>query len=117
MLPGLIPQIAQVKVSLDRIVAFLQEEELQHDGVEKVSKESTDFAIQIQGGIFYWNHDSSSPTIRGLDVQIERGMRVVVCGTLGPRKSSLLSCILGAIPKISGSVSLSHTKAYVPQSP
>ena len=32
MLTDLIPQIAQTKVSLDRIVAFLQEEELQHDG-------------------------------------------------------------------------------------
>lgn len=44
-------------------------------------------------------------------------MRVAVCGTVGSGKSSLLSCILGEIPKISGSVSLSGTKAYVPQSP
>lgn len=116
-LPGLIPQIAQTKVSIDRFVAFLQEEELQHDGVEKVSKESTNFAIQIHGGIFSWKPDSSSPTIRGLDVQLERGMRVAVCGTVGSGKSSLLSCILVEIPKISGSVSLSGTKAYVPQSP
>lgn len=116
-LPFFISMFAQAKVSIDRIVAFLREEELQHDGVEKVSKESTNFAIQIQGGIFSWNPDSSSPTIRGLDVQIERGMRVAVCGTVGSGKSSLLSCILGEIPKISGSVSLSGTKAYVPQSP
>lgn len=115
--PHYISQFVQAKVSIDRIVAFLQEEELQHDGVEEVSKESTDFAIQIQGGIFSWNPDSSSPTIRGLDVQIERGMRVAVCGTVGSGKSSLLSCILGEIPKISGSVNLSGTKAYVPQSP
>lgn len=117
MLPGLIPQIAQTNVSIDCIVAFMQEEELQHDVVEKVSKESTDFAIQIQGGIFAWNLDSSSPTIRGLDVQLERGMRVAVCETVGLGKSSLLSCILGEIPKLLGSISISGTKAYVPQSP
>lgn len=110
---------AQAKVSVDRIAAFLQEEELQHNGVEKVSKESTDVAIQNQGGIFSWNPDpdSSSPTIRGLDVQIKRGMRIAVCGIVGSGKSSLLSCMLGEMPKISGSLSLSGSKAYVPQSP
>lgn len=44
-------------------------------------------------------------------------MRVAVCGTVGSGKSSLLSCILGEIPKISGTVNVSGSKAYVPQSP
>lgn len=44
-------------------------------------------------------------------------MRVAVCGTVGSGKSSLLSCILGEIPKITGTVNVSGSKAYVPQSP
>ena len=44
-------------------------------------------------------------------------MRVAICGTVGSGKSSLLSCILGEIPKISGTVNSSGSKAYVPQSP
>ncbi|XP_057851270.2 putative ABC transporter C family member 15 [Cryptomeria japonica] len=116
-LPDLINVIAQTKVSLERVTSFLQQEEVQQDAVEKVSKETTDMAIEIKEGVFSWDPSSSSPTIRGLNVKIERGMRVAVCGTVGSGKSSLLSCMLGEIPKISGTLRISGTKAYVPQSP
>ncbi|KAJ0801893.1 putative ABC-type xenobiotic transporter [Helianthus annuus] len=43
-------------------------------------------------------------------------MRVAVCGTVGSGKSSLLSCILGEVSKISGSVKVEGSKAYVAQS-
>ncbi|KAH9331200.1 hypothetical protein KI387_003308, partial [Taxus chinensis] len=84
---------------------------------EEVSKDSTDMVIEIQQGVFSWDPAAPSPTIRGLDVQVKRGMKVAVCGTVGSGKSSLLSCILGEIPKISGTVRISGTKAYVSQSP
>ncbi|GLJ18149.1 hypothetical protein SUGI_0320630 [Cryptomeria japonica] len=116
-LPDLISMIAQTRVSLDRIAEFLQQEELQPDTVKQVSKDLTEMAIEIQEGAFSWDPAARSPTIRGLDVQVNRGMRVAVCGTVGSGKSSLLSCILGEIPKISGSVKISGTKAYVSQSP
>ncbi|CAN1246528.1 Putative ABC transporter C family member 15 [Linum grandiflorum] len=44
-------------------------------------------------------------------------MRVAVCGTVGSGKSSLLSCILGEIHKLSGTVRIRGSKAYVAQSP
>ena len=44
-------------------------------------------------------------------------MKVAVCGSVGSRKSSLLSSILGEIPKLSGIVKVSGTISYVPQSP
>ncbi|KAL5975300.1 hypothetical protein ACLOJK_031979 [Asimina triloba] len=40
-----------------------------------------------------------------------------ICGTVGSGKSSLLACILGELPKLSGSVKVCGTKAYVAQSP
>ncbi|XP_057862326.2 putative ABC transporter C family member 15 [Cryptomeria japonica] len=116
-LPDLISMIAQTKVSLDRIADFLQEEELQPDAVKQISNDLTEMAIEIQEGVFSWDPTAPSSTIRGLDVQVKRGMRVAVCGTVGSGKSSLLSCIIGEIPKISGSVKISGTKAYVSQSP
>ncbi|VAI08526.1 unnamed protein product [Triticum turgidum subsp. durum] len=42
-------------------------------------------------------------------------MRVAVCGTVGSGKSSLLSCILGEVPKLSGEVKTCGTMAYVSQ--
>ncbi|TKY65137.1 ABC transporter C family member 3 [Spatholobus suberectus] len=44
-------------------------------------------------------------------------MRVAVCGTVGSGKSSLLSCIIGEIPKISRTLKVCGSKAYVSQSP
>ncbi|KAB1199140.1 ABC transporter C family member 3 [Morella rubra] len=43
--------------------------------------------------------------------------QVAICGTVGSGKSSLLSCILGEVPKITGTIKLCGTKAYVSQSP
>ncbi len=43
--------------------------------------------------------------------------KVVVCGLIGSEKSSLLSTILGEIPRISKEgVTVNGRKAYVPQS-
>ncbi|KAH6829328.1 hypothetical protein C2S53_011552 [Perilla frutescens var. hirtella] len=50
--------------------------------------------------------------VSNLDTAVE----VAVCGTVGSSKSSLLSCILRDMPKISGLIRLSRTKAYVAQS-
>ena len=44
-------------------------------------------------------------------------MKVAVCGSVGSGKSSLLSNILGEIPKLSGIVKVNGTIAYVPESP
>ena len=44
-------------------------------------------------------------------------MRVAVCGNVGSGKSSLLSCIVGEVPKISGTLKICGTKAYVYESP
>ncbi|KAL5700037.1 Canalicular multispecific organic anion transporter 2 [Ranunculus cassubicifolius] len=115
-LPDTISIIAQTKVSLDRIVSFLRLSDLQPDVVQKISTDS-DISIEIKDGNFSWDVSSSNPTLKDINFQVFRGMRVAVCGTVGSGKSSLLSCILGEVPKVSGTVKLSGKKAYVAQSP
>ncbi|KAI4338613.1 hypothetical protein MLD38_023650 [Melastoma candidum] len=44
-------------------------------------------------------------------------MKVADCGTVGSGKSSLLSCILGEMQRISGTIRLCGRKACVAQSP
>ncbi|KAF9589028.1 hypothetical protein IFM89_018267 [Coptis chinensis] len=73
--------------------------------------------IEINNGNFTWDPPSHPPTLRNVNLQVFRGMRVGVCGTVGSGKSSLLSCILGEMPKVSGNIRLCGTKAYVAQSP
>ncbi|XP_010936069.1 ABC transporter C family member 5 isoform X1 [Elaeis guineensis] len=114
--PDLVSMIAQTKVSLDRILGFLQEEELQGDATIAIPRGITNTAIEIKDGEFCWDPSSPKHTLSAIQVKVDRGMRVAVCGAVGAGKSSFLSCILGEIPKISGEVKVCGSAAYVSQS-
>ncbi|CAJ1963971.1 unnamed protein product [Sphenostylis stenocarpa] len=116
-LPDTISLIAQSRISLERIASFLRLEELHTDVVEKLPRGSSDKAIELVDGNFSWDLSSSNPTLKNINLTVFHGMRVAVCGTVGSGKSSLLSCIIGEVPKISGTVKICGTKAYVSQSP
>ncbi|KAK7284166.1 hypothetical protein RJT34_18907 [Clitoria ternatea] len=115
--PDLVSTMAQTKVSLDRLSCFLLEEELQEDATIVLPQGISNAAIEIKDGMFCWDPSSSSrPTLSGIRMKVERGMRVAVCGMVGSGKSSFLSCILGEIPKLSGEVRVCGSAAYVSQS-
>ncbi|XVE80511.1 hypothetical protein DITRI_Ditri14bG0145900 [Diplodiscus trichospermus] len=118
IIPETMSMIAQTKVSLDRIASFLQLDDMRPDAIETLPRGSSDTAIEIVDGNFSWDlSSSSSATLKDINLKVFHGMRVAVCGTVGSGKSSLLSCILGELPKISGTLKLCGTKAYVAQSP
>ncbi|KAI7734861.1 hypothetical protein M8C21_008799, partial [Ambrosia artemisiifolia] len=114
--PDLVSMMAQTKVSLDRITGFLQEEELQEDATIVLPRGMSDVAIELKDGEFQWDPCAPRPTLSNIQMKVERGMRVAVCGSVGSGKSSFLSCILGEIPKISGEVRICGSAAYVSQS-
>ncbi|KAG8386037.1 hypothetical protein BUALT_Bualt03G0107300 [Buddleja alternifolia] len=116
-LPDTISMIVQTKVSLDRIASFLSLDDLPQDVVEKLPESTSEIAVEIINGNFSWDIANSAPTLKDINFRVSRGMRVAVCGTVGSGKSSLLSCILGEMPKVSGSIRLNGTKAYVAQTP
>ncbi|RDX67144.1 ABC transporter C family member 3, partial [Mucuna pruriens] len=116
-LPDTISMIAQTKVSLDRIASFLRLDELKTDVVEKLPLGSSDKAIELVNGNFSWDLSSPNTTLKNINLTVFHGMSVAVCGTVGSGKSSLLSCIIGEVPKISGTLKICGTKAYVSQSP
>ncbi|KAL3612172.1 hypothetical protein D5086_003192 [Populus alba] len=116
-LPDTVSMIVQTKVSLDRIASFISLDDLKNDVLEKLPKGSSDTAVEIVDGNFSWDVSSPSATLKNINFQVFHGMRVAVCGTVGSGKSSLLSCILGEVPQISGTLKICGTKAYVAQSP
>ncbi|XP_064965482.1 ABC transporter C family member 3-like isoform X6 [Musa acuminata AAA Group] len=116
-IPKTISMLVQTKVSLDRISSFLCLEDLQPNVVEKLPRCSSEVAIEVSNGNFMWDPSSKTPTLKDLNFQVLKGTRVAVCGTVGSGKSSLLSCILGEVTRISGTVKLCGTTAYVSQSP
>ncbi|CAN6284682.1 unnamed protein product, partial [Urochloa humidicola] len=115
-LPDFIQMLIKTKVSLDRIASYLCLEELPNDAVQRLPSGSSEFAISISNGCFSWEASPEVPTLKDLNFKVRPGMRVAVCGTVGSGKSSLLSCILGEIPKLSGEVQICGTTAYVSQS-
>ncbi|CAI0374047.1 unnamed protein product [Linum tenue] len=117
-LPKSISMLYEVKVSFGRIVGYLRLHDLPNDAVKRLQGGSSDIAIEIVEGSFSWDSSSPNPpTLRDVNLKVCRGMKVAVCGAVGSGKSSLLSCILGEVPKMSGLVELCGTKAYVDQSP
>ncbi|XP_031480163.1 ABC transporter C family member 3-like [Nymphaea colorata] len=115
-LPDTISMITQVKVSLDRISSFLQLEDMQPDAIEKLPKDNFIPAVEICDGTFSWDPLSSHSTLQNLNLKVNHGMKIAVCGPVGSGKTSLLSCMLGEVPRISGTVRLSGRTAYVAQS-
>ena len=116
-LPDLLSALAQGKVSADRVSSYLQEDEIRQDSITYVPRGQTELDIEIENGKFSWDLESSKVSLDQINLKVKRGMKVAVCGMVGSGKSSLLSCILGEIEKLSGTVKISGTKAYVPQSP
>jgi ATP-binding cassette subfamily C (CFTR/MRP) protein 1 len=114
-LPDLLSVFAQGKVSADRVAKYLEEEELKCDAVIEVPRSDTDYDVEIDHGIFSWELETTSPTLTDVELKVKRGMKVAICGMVGSGKSSLLSCILGEMPKLDGTVRVSGSKAYVPQ--
>uniref|UniRef100_A0A0R0KNQ6 ABC-type xenobiotic transporter n=1 Tax=Glycine max TaxID=3847 RepID=A0A0R0KNQ6_SOYBN len=101
-LPDTISMIAQTKVSLERIASFLRLDEWKTDVVEKLPRDSSDKAIELVDGNFSWDLSSPNPTLKNVNLTVFHGMRVVVCRE---------------VPKISGTLKICGTKAYVSQSP
>ncbi|KAJ0593603.1 putative ABC-type xenobiotic transporter [Helianthus annuus] len=117
-LPESISAFFQTKVSLDRIATYLQLNDIDSSAVNKVSRGSSEIAVEIIDANFSWDSNAfSNLTLKDINIRVNHGMRVAVCGTAGSGKSSLLSCILGEVSKISGSVKVEGSKAYVAQSP
>ncbi|CAA6663604.1 unnamed protein product [Spirodela intermedia] len=118
MLPEVLSVMIQTKVSLDRLDAFLREEELNDEDVLRRSAApgSSDVSVCITAGDFCWEPDAPAPTLRGVHLATTRGQKIAVCGPVGAGKSSLLAAVLGEIPKITGTVEVFGSIAYVSQS-
>ncbi|GLU18912.1 hypothetical protein SLE2022_351880 [Rubroshorea leprosula] len=116
-LPETISVIIQTKVSLDRIASFSCLVDLHPDVIERLPSGSFDIAIEIIDGNFSWDLSSTNVALKDINLKVHHGMRVAVSGIVGSGKSTFLSCILGEIPKITGTVKLCGLKACVAQSP
>lgn len=115
VIPEALSNLIQVKVSFDRINGFLLEDELSNDEIRRIKLEKSDTSINIKSGNFSWDPQVKVPTLREINLKIDWRQKIAVCGSVGAGKSSLLDAILGEIPKVSGTVNVFGSIAYVSQ--
>ncbi|GAB2297789.1 hypothetical protein Dimus_031876 [Dionaea muscipula] len=120
-LPELISMIAQTKVSVDRLDDYIRDED-QEKPVSHPKIKASSVMVDINKAEYAWeasNINLKKPTINISEkIKINKGDKVAICGSVGSGKSSLLCCILGEIPRMSGTAAkVLGTRAYVPQSP
>ncbi|XP_054699047.1 multidrug resistance-associated protein 1 isoform X2 [Grus americana] len=112
-LPFSINAAVQAKVSLNRLAAFLNLEELNPESSSRNTPDSVEASITIRNGTFCWSKETAC--LRRIDLTVPQGSLLAVVGQVGAGKSSLLSALLGELEKTDGCVTMKGTAAYVPQ--
>ncbi|XP_054066673.1 multidrug resistance-associated protein 1 isoform X2 [Rissa tridactyla] len=112
-LPFSINAAVQAKVSLNRLAAFLNLEELNPESLSRNTSDCVQASIIIRNGTFCWSKETSC--LRSIDLTVPQGSLLAVVGQVGAGKSSLLSALLGELEKTDGCVTVKGTAAYVPQ--
>ncbi|XP_057869707.2 ABC transporter C family member 10 [Cryptomeria japonica] len=115
VIPDVIAVIIPANVSLGRVINFLESDELQDRAVECGTQQCSEHSIFIKSATLSWDTNSSKPTLRNIDIEVEHGQKVAVCGEVGSGKSTLLAAILGEVPKLRGNLQVCGTLAYVSQ--
>ncbi|KAG6960014.1 hypothetical protein JG688_00009817 [Phytophthora aleatoria] len=129
-----IADLSQSAVACHRIDEFLDSNELKSDDVENTTAESTaSGSISVENAQFCWSAASISSrsdkdesftcdmeatkdfSLEDVNLHIESGSLVMVVGTVGSGKSSLLQALLGEMKMTGGHVDISGEIAYVSQ--
>ncbi|XP_074845315.1 ATP-binding cassette sub-family C member 4 isoform X2 [Carettochelys insculpta] len=78
---------------------------------------SEDVLVHVQNLTCYWDKSLEIPTLQQLSFTVRPGELLAVIGPVGAGKSSLLSAVLGELPKDKGLVDVRGRIAYVSQQP
>nr|QGP74115.1 ABCC transporter [Sedum alfredii] len=114
MLPNVITQSVNAKVSLNRLEELLLCEE--RVLLPNPPLDAGHPAISIKNGNFSWESKGERPTLSNINLEIEAGSFVAIVGSTGEGKTSLISAMLGELPPMDGAeVVIRGTVAYVPQ--
>lgn len=110
-LPNVISSVVDSQVSIARLQEYFLSYDLDQQAVEQDL--NVPFAIHIDDADFEWV--MYRPILENLNLTIPEGKLVAIVGEVGCGKSSILSALLGEIPKIRGRVVVNGKVAYCPQ--
>lgn len=114
VLPEVVTQTASCAVSLRRIQAFLDAEEMPAAAATAAPAQPGIVARRLS---IAWSPPPSPPLLAGVDLRVAPGQLVCLLGAVGSGKSSLFSALLGELAPRAGDSALSGTVAYCAQTP
>ncbi|PIC15233.1 hypothetical protein B9Z55_022287 [Caenorhabditis nigoni] len=106
-------QAVQCAASNTRLREFFAAEEMAPQS--SIAYGGTESSVKIDDGSFAWGSKEEDKSLHNISFDIKRGQLVAVVGRVGSGKSSLLHALLGEMNKLSGSVQVNGSVAYVPQ--
>ncbi|KAK6783396.1 hypothetical protein RDI58_021193 [Solanum bulbocastanum] len=114
--PDILGVFIEAKVSLSRIVEFLEAPELQNRRTEqKYRGKELEYSIIIKSNGISWDASSHNPAVKSVKLHVKQGQKLAICGEVGSGKSTLLAAILGEVPYVDGLVQVHGMAAYVSQ--
>ncbi|CAL5345373.1 unnamed protein product [Camellia sinensis] len=117
LIPDLGTVFIETKVSFTRIVKFLEAPELQNRHIKQKfdMNEELEQSILVNSTRISWDASSLKPTLADINLVVQFGEKIAVCGEVGSGKSTLIATILGEVPNINGIVQVHGKVAYVSQ--
>ncbi|XP_041438363.1 ATP-binding cassette sub-family C member 4 isoform X2 [Xenopus laevis] len=115
--PSAVEKASEARVSIRRIKNFLLLDEISKPALELSEENEENLLVQIQDLTCYWDKTLEIPTLRNISCSVRPGELLAVIGPVGAGKSSLLSAVLGELPKDKGFVDIRGRIAYVSQQP
>ncbi|KAM7523629.1 hypothetical protein LguiA_013531 [Lonicera macranthoides] len=118
-IPEVIGAVIQAKVSFARVSKFLEAPELESATCvrQKWKWDNTDYNVFVKSASLSWDENPVKSTLRNINLKVNVGEKVAICGEVGSGKSSLLAAILGELSSdIEGVIQVYGNVAYVSQS-
>ncbi|KAJ3077037.1 hypothetical protein HDU98_009438 [Podochytrium sp. JEL0797] len=122
LLPQVITQASDARLSYRRILAFLKPQNSPESIKKHESPIDSPIAIEITSSNFFWDQPSSlgNPTLSEIDLHIPKGSLTAIIGATGSGKSSLLSAMAGEMhlqPDSKSAITLSSIPFYYTPQP
>ncbi|KAI4364931.1 hypothetical protein MLD38_020962 [Melastoma candidum] len=116
LIPDVVGVFIQAHVSLTRIIKFLNAPELENRQINQ----NIDIGVHVKSLVvnaakISWDTGTMKANLSNINLVIERGQKIAICGEVGSGKSTLLASVLGEVPYIEGTVSIHGSVAYVSQ--
>uniref|UniRef100_A0A3P8RDG4 Multidrug resistance-associated protein 4 n=1 Tax=Astatotilapia calliptera TaxID=8154 RepID=A0A3P8RDG4_ASTCA len=115
--PLAIEKLSETVVSIRRIKNFLLLEEIERKNIMLPLAEKGGNSIEIEKLTCYWDKSLDAPSLQNVSITAKSHQLLTVIGPVGAGKSSLLSAILGELPRDTGTLKVKGQLTYASQQP